>query len=287
VRALSVADVLGPYIAIRVRDIRRLDPLVGRSDAEAIHDMRVATRRLKSTLIVYRAAFAGGQREHLVQELDWLTGTLGQARDFEVQRLILHELADNTEAIARVEAASRLLMAEAAAALDTALGTERYHLLAASLSAFSADLPWRSPGDPADTVLRDSVRRQFKRLETRALAASVADSDLDQHLHSVRKSTKRTRYSTEALEPIIGDSATDLAGRLSAAQDVLGAHNDLVVTRGHYQVWADLGVGDGALSTLDGRVSQSRDYAQATLEGIRAIVHDGRVTLRRRASSKN
>jgi len=53
----------------------------------------------------------------------------------------------------------------------------------------------------------------------------------DAELHDIRIRAKRARYATEAVTPVVGGRARQLARRLSDLQDVLGAHHDSVVAR--------------------------------------------------------
>ena len=61
-----------------------------------------------------------------------------------------------------------------------------------------------------------------------ALARPVNDPDRDRALHDARKAYKRGRYAAE----VRGLETRRLVKRLKALQDVLGAHQDAVITRG-------------------------------------------------------
>ena len=65
----------------------RAQDLPVRLDApDAVHKMRVATRRLRSALTTFKALFAADVVRPLRDELKWLAGELGAARDAEVMR---------------------------------------------------------------------------------------------------------------------------------------------------------------------------------------------------------
>jgi CHAD domain-containing protein len=53
----------------------------------------------------------------------------------------------------------------------------------------------------------------------------------DAALHEVRKSAKRLRYAAEAAAPVFGKRATTLARAAEEIQEILGDHQDSVVTR--------------------------------------------------------
>jgi CHAD domain-containing protein len=240
--------------------------------------MRVSTRRLKSTLAAYRSAFDPATGRHLRGELDWLAQTLGHGRDYDVQRDLLRGLVSGADEVAQVEAASRTMAAEARLTLSTALSSARYRVLAEELDSFSASPPWTcAANQPARKLLAASVTREFHRVEVRVAAAETKapTTVIDDRLHRVRKSVKRARYATEAAAPVLGQKASDLARRLSSAQDVLGTHNDVVVTRASRKAWADLGVtalGREVRSQLDAKARGSRRAARHELKSLGTIL---------------
>ena len=61
---------------------------------------------------------------------------------------------------------------------------------------------------------------------TLALAADAASRD--EHLHEVRKLSKRARYAAEAAAPAVGEPARALAAAMASIQDALGRHQDSV-----------------------------------------------------------
>lgn len=278
----SAAIVIEPYAVKQVAAIEALGPQVMAGDPDAIHDMRVAARRLKSTLVTYKRAFDSDTRRHLRAELDWLTETLGHARDHHVQRLIWRELVDSEDGVADIDAASRAMDAKAHGELQAALTSKRYQALAKELVRFSADPPWTAAAQrPARKVVLKALAKQFKRVDSRVTTAAGTTSSpqLDDRLHRVRKAVKRARYASEAAEPLLGTSATDVARALSTTQDALGAHNDLVATRTNAPTWLELGLGGldhDALKQLDTRARASRLKALETLDEVRDAAGAGR-----------
>src|SRR5690242_12387331 len=81
----SAARPLQEYLRHRRAAIVVNEPGVRAGDAGAIHDMRVATRRLRSTLRTYRGVLPDPRRtEGLRDELRWLGDALGAVRDGDV-----------------------------------------------------------------------------------------------------------------------------------------------------------------------------------------------------------
>src|SRR5581483_10955800 len=72
------------YIAAQRDALIANDPGVRRGDPDAVHDMRVALRRLRSTLHTFRPALDTARTEPLREELKWLGQVLGAVRDNDV-----------------------------------------------------------------------------------------------------------------------------------------------------------------------------------------------------------
>ena len=85
-RTAPASQVLQAMLLEQVSVIRRYDPLVRRDAPDAVHNMRVAVRRLRSALATYRPLFVREQTEPVRDELKWLAAELGEPRDAEVMR---------------------------------------------------------------------------------------------------------------------------------------------------------------------------------------------------------
>ena len=97
----SGADMFRAYAAEQVAAIRQRDPEVRRDQPDAVHKMRVATRRLRSALATYRPVLDREAGDALRAELKWLAGELGGSRDAEVlrDRLTAEVAAEPTELV--------------------------------------------------------------------------------------------------------------------------------------------------------------------------------------------
>ena len=80
----SAAEVVLCYLRDQVEAIARCDPLVRRDKPDAVHQMRVATRRARSALQAFGSIIDKEATRPLCEELKWLAAALGQARDTEV-----------------------------------------------------------------------------------------------------------------------------------------------------------------------------------------------------------
>ncbi|SBT52034.1 CYTH and CHAD domain-containing protein [Micromonospora auratinigra] len=236
---LAAADP-GPTDPVRAHLATQRDALIARhpgvldGDPDAVHDMRVAVRRLRSTLRTFRGLWDRREGEEVRAELRRLGGRLGPVRDVQV-------LAARLDAAVRAEpdelvlgpVAARLaerFAAELATALDelrAALDSDRYTALLRRLDGL-AEGPTARRADERWIArrVRRAVTRADRRLD-RALAAGGEDVAL----HEARKAYKRARYAVEVREPAVGKPATRLRRRLKRLQDELGAHQDSVVAR--------------------------------------------------------
>jgi inorganic triphosphatase YgiF len=214
--------------------------LLAGSNAEAVHQARVAIRRLRSAFALFRPLLDGDDSAGLLAaELRWLAGQLGEIRDIDV----LLPLLDGT--------ARELL----SAARDTKFAQLRHELERARVRQMPIELAewlavgrWRSePADPAlcDQNIRsfagdrlDRLRRRIKR-EGRGLAAVD-----DKHRHEVRKDAKKLRYAAEFLVSLYpGRKARrrleQLLDRIETLQDKLGRLNDIAAAP---ELFARLGI---------------------------------------------
>jgi CHAD domain-containing protein len=202
-------------------------------DPEAVHQARVATRRLRSTLRTFSSLLDPDWTDRLRDELKWLADLLGQVRDTDVllERFNEH-LATLPAADAKV--GPRLLAAlvdqrdSARRRLLRAMATERYAVLLDDLVAAAA-APALLPGadHPAAQVMPPLVTKPWKRL--RKQVRKAGDDPPDDQLHQIRIRAKRARYAAEAVEPVIGQPAEDYADAVADLQSVLGDHQDAVV----------------------------------------------------------
>ena len=238
----AAGDVVLAYVGEQADAIRVTDPLVRRNAPDSVHAMRVACRRMRSTMQSFRVVLERDRTDHLVDELRWLASQLGGARDLEVQEqrigaavsALPPELAMGPVA-AEVTRFFARRGADASRAADEALDGDRYLALLDAIDALLADPPLTPAADtPARVLLPTAVAKAVKRAD-RALREADArppGPERDEHLHEMRKAAKRLRYAVEALRPVRPRRAKRLVEQVKAVQDLLGEHQDSVVARG-------------------------------------------------------
>jgi CHAD domain-containing protein len=225
---------LGDYLTRQRDAVRENEAGVRDGDPEAVHDTRVAVRRLRSTLRTFRPVLDRARTEPVRAELRWLAGLLGGVRDGDVlnERLAEAIAAEPAELMvgpvaARIRERLTAGTEQARRALTEAMDGERYAALMADVDAVSAPVP--VPHERLRALARKALRRADRLL---AVADGAAAGDRDVALHEARKAYKRARYAVEVLAPAAGGAARRLTKRLTALQDVLGAHQDAVVAEG-------------------------------------------------------
>ncbi|MFJ2933807.1 CHAD domain-containing protein [Streptomyces sp. NPDC087219] len=270
------------YVRDQVEAIVAYDPAVRRDLPDAVHQLRVACRRLRSAFKTYKKVLDREVTDPIGEELKWLAGELGVARDQEVLderlRARLGELprplvlGPVKARLRRRDAAhGRNARRQALAALDSA----RHLTLLGALDALLADPPLRkdAAGD-ARTVLARAVRKDHARLAGRIGHALSLEPqhERDLALHEARKAAKRARYAAEAARPTLGKPAKRLAKRVKAVQSLLGEHQDAVVARGALRELAIVahGAGESAFTwgLLYGHEEAAAADAERALPGV-------------------
>jgi CHAD domain-containing protein len=236
----SAGEVVHSYLVEHAERLAARDAGVRADEPDAIHQMRVEARRLRTALAVYRPLLDAEQARELQAELTWLGRTLSPARDLEVVEEHLAE-AITAEPRSLMAGPVRMLpkrrIREAAvpahAAALAALDNPRYVALRVRLDAFIADPPWSEKAyRPASKVLPKRVAKPWRRIQRRVEAAAVAEPrDRDVALHEVRKAAKRLRYACNVAAPALGAEVERLSRKAERIQDILGHHQDMVVLR--------------------------------------------------------
>jgi CHAD domain-containing protein len=225
--------------ALLRRHVRRLialdvDVRVGAPDA--VHQMRVTSRRLRAGLREFAELLDPAWSDRLQEELKWLAGELSGARDREVvAERLLDRLAALPPELVLGPVAQRLTSAlgehadVTQAAVERALASDRYvrlldDLVDAAMHPRTNDLANLACREVLPPIMDQSWRRLSKRAG-RARAAAEEPAGF----HKTRIAAKRTRYLAEALAPVFGKQADRFASEMERVQEVLGEHQDAVV----------------------------------------------------------
>ncbi len=207
--------------------------LANPADAEALHDFRVALRRLRSGLRAYSELLEDSVPKKLAKRLKRLAGATGPGRDAEVQlewlrgqgsRLSSHQRSGYSWMLARVNDRRR----EAYEGLQEEIERDFPDVnddLRRRLSVYRTKVhldPEEPPptlGEVTAAILRDQVAELVAHL------AKVEDAEDKDKAHEARISAKRVRYLLEPFAEELPDSAP-VVKRFKALQDLLGDLHD-------------------------------------------------------------
>jgi CHAD domain-containing protein len=221
----TAGDAVLAYVRAQFDEIVTQDLRVRRDAPDAVHRMRVASRRMRSALRVYGRLLPGAER--LRSDLQWLGRRLSTARDAEVQHAHFRDaVAALPDELVVGPVAARLtrhfgpVTAAARRAVMDTLGDKRYRRLLDSVDRLLADPPLaRKASRPAAKELPKHVRRAYRKTRRR-----VAEDTP----HRARKAAKRYRY---ALEVAGGKKARRARKAAKDLTKVLGEHQDGVMAQ--------------------------------------------------------
>jgi CHAD domain-containing protein len=223
-----VGELVGRALAKGARRLEKGVGMVGRGEDDAIHQVRVACRRVRSDLKLFRKVIAGGWGERLREELAWLASSCGEARDLEVIAELVRESVtgeDDPEHVATVlETLTVGLERASKQSAEVVLG-ERTALLVRDLKVVAAapelnELAEMTSAESLPKLLR-SARRKFDES-----AARLKPWTPDDDWHEVRLLAKRVRYAADTSASVLGEEARDIAVQAAKFQELLGQHQD-------------------------------------------------------------
>ena len=225
-------------------------------DPEELHDMRVATRRLRAALDLFNEVLPVRSRSFR-DELTWLAGVLGAVRDLDVQQQTQHAMIDaaTSQAWSALFGASDpladldllLTRAREAARVEmlAALDSVRWERLVNGLATMAQQGPLRRStatrlpaviAVPALVVARhDAVVKAARRAKRSRVPADF---------HRLRIRGKRLRYSLEFSAELYGGRTTRYTRQLAGLQDQLGLMQDAEVAAARL---AELATGEAHL----------------------------------------
>lgn len=215
--------------------------LLNGDDPEYVHQARVALRRLRSAIGLFARIAPALRNTTLIDEIRWLAGELGVARDWDVfvtetlppvlaASLDDHPLRKLGEQALGIDHKARLRAREAAA-------SQRYQRLLVQLGAWLEREPWRATLTAKelaglDKPIRDWAPKLLAKRHKQLLARGENLAGLSApERHALRIAGKKLRYAAEFLSHLFPGPATQpYLKAMSALQDILGVMNDHVVT---------------------------------------------------------
>ena len=240
----SLRELAGAYLTEQCSVIIDAEPGL-RQREPIIHPTRVGVRRLRSTLRTYAPLFDPERAADLERELVWWAGLLGVVRDLDILGARLAQQLDELPAELVIGPIARQIQTEIEVQhhagwqeVQSTLDSDRYRALVADLRRWRSDTPFTEKADdPADKV-KKYVDKASDKLDVRLARAMAAysssdgahDDETDEYFHSARKAGKRARYAVELAQPLWGDKADKIISARKDLQDVLGEHQDSIVS---------------------------------------------------------
>ncbi|MEI6254567.1 MAG: CYTH and CHAD domain-containing protein [Mycobacteriaceae bacterium] len=278
----SPEDPVHRAVAEQVAELLEWDRAVRADGDDAVHQMRVTIRQIRSLLQASEEEFGLTDDATILSELRELAAVLGIARDAEV---LTERYRDALDALppemVRGPVRARLVdggWQRYKAGLSRsvkAMRSPRYFRLLDALDAVVVSGP--PPGeDHPHATIGSGYRRVRKR--ARAMAEATTEHDLDDALHGVRKAAKRLRYVAAAT------GETEVSAQAKVIQSLLGDHQDSVVSRSHLLAEADVAhaAGEdtftyGVLFQQEEELSQRcREQLDGALKSLRRSVRKAR-----------
>jgi len=208
-------------------------------DIESVHQMRVATRRMRSLLkLIGDDTYKSKTVKKYSRGLRDIARALGEIRDLDVLIVDLEDfhqtLPENEKAILdSIIAKIDKRRSKYRQKLNDHFDSKSYRKFVSKFATFTL-----KSGKGAVSVDSKEIPHQVRhvlpvllheRLSAVRAYDTVIDGADDETLHSLRVEFKQLRYAVEFFKPVLGASASKFIKEIKAMQDLLGRMNDVVV----------------------------------------------------------
>ncbi len=226
----STEDVVHLILAQEVAGLVRYSPLAQEGhDPEAVHQLRVKARRLRSELEIVAPVIKAKPLRQMRADLKWAGGVLGRQRDLDVLFELLSSLSDEPShcldgLVLESLDADRT---KESRRVQSMIRSKRYRDVVQGLSDAVKNPPLRRDASlPASEVLHPGLTHTMKLLFETVDLYGASPTNLE--LHEIRIMTKRARYCAQVSSTYLGERATKAAATLAEAQGILGNIHDQV-----------------------------------------------------------
>ena len=219
-------------------------------DAEALHQMRVALRRLRAAISLFSDVVSDDRIEAIKTELRWLAREFGPARDLdtlviEVLRPLRKQHANELglAGISKMFGRQRL---KAYRRAQEAVQSTRFRKIVLDTAEWIEAGPWSMSEDPLRRARREmpvefhaAAQLTQRRKKIRRRGAQIGDLSAVQ-LHRLRIQAKKTRYAVEFFSSLYqgkkaGKRCKKVLSSLMVLQDSLGRFNDIVTRKALFE----------------------------------------------------
>jgi CHAD domain-containing protein len=218
-------------------------------DIEALHDMRVATRRMRAALQIFEPYYDADATRPLVKGLRRTGRMLGAVRDLDVLLEKAHAFQETlpesvresfTPLITHWQTARDMARRRMLEYLDGKSYREFTTYSVAFVSTPGEGAIEPGPGQPLPYLVRHVAPQLiFERYEAvRSYDAVLPDAPLPIY-HLLRIDCKRLRYALEFFKEVLGSETSGIIKQVTAMQDLLGELQDAHVAEGLIQAFLD------------------------------------------------
>jgi CHAD domain-containing protein len=271
-RRMTVGEAFSIVAESCLRHLFANEGLAAQREPEAVHQMRVAIRRLRAAAAIMKDMLRDGESKAVRRELRWLGRQLGEARDGDVR--LAGALAD-VAAAQRDDPRLQELLAEAGAARSTAydkltdaLASKRYRKAIRAAEIWIEAGAWQRKGGktkkrrdrPVVPLARTRLARRRRRIVKRGRRFSELPP---RDRHGLRISIKTLRYGAEFFGSLFRSK-----GRTERRQAMLGVLESLQDSLGELN---DLSLAPSVPSVQDRRDARAADRTEAAIVQFQAL----------------
>lgn len=214
---------------------KELEGVLTNADIEYVHRMRVASRRLRSSLVIFRDCFSKQDYKQFAKDIRAVTRALGNARDLDVQLELLQRLHPKFSDPKLAPGVNRLQLrlkqqrqsaqTQVIRAMNTLEDDETLRRIARWAS------PWLEKVESIYLYSPALFELAFSSIKARLQEMMVFDESVRvetniAELHTMRISAKHLRYTMEAFESLYGEEIKPLINQTKKLQDLLGSIHD-------------------------------------------------------------
>lgn len=228
----NIADAAKAGIGARAETMRAQAEAVWAENVDGIHDMRVASRRLRAALSEYRPTLDSKAVRALSRRVRQVTRTLGRPRELDVMIATMMQHQDTLHGEAQT-AASHALRRLRARRRAVAMSCREAAGLVSSPAFDELLQAVLTSAAPSRECLLEHARERLTDKYERLCRAYAAwkQNGREERLHEIRVDFKKLRYACEVYVECYGARMTRFLAQLKEVQQLLGAWNDLRVLR--------------------------------------------------------
>ena len=226
----TVADAARKAITFGAESLAQHQAAARSNEAEPLHQLRVAARRLRASIELFSTVIYAGQLKVFRRDLPWLGRQAGAVRECDVTSALIATRAERIDpdlkaAILPILAALDQRRKSESARLCELLESKRYRSLLVKLSrpAIKKAGADRRLGIVAAQLIRPATRGASR------FGEKIADDAPALVFHKLRVRIKRLRYELEMVSQLGAKRHKKTLRRLEALQELLGLYHDVTV----------------------------------------------------------